>query len=647
VRSRTTALVSCHGILSLFACFQLGIPCGYAQEHTGDEITTTPIIVSASRIETHEANVASSVSTVTEEEIDDGQYRNVTNAIEPVPGLEIVQSGGIGGNAVAFIRGANSEHTLVLLDGIELNNPASPNRAFNLTNLTLENIEKIEVLRGPQSSLYGSDAMGGVMNIISKKADKGLKMTVQSEGGSYNSFTQVGNLSYGSDWIEVSNGVTRQDIGNISAANSRDGNFEHDGYENTSLSNRVKLTPSEVFDANLTTRYDRSNAALDNTGGVGGDDPNRRFNNEEFFVRGEAKGHLLDKTLTPALSIAYSHHDLRDSNDPDSSVNEFLRSNYKGDLLKLQGVTNWSPTRYLSGVLGAETERERADSYYRSDGAYGPFEDNMQGADARTNALFSEARISRNKTVYLDLGGRLDDHSRFGTYKTWRVAPAYLLNDATKLRGSVGTGFKAPSLVQLYSSYGNSDLRPEENVGWDVGIDRKLIKDRLSASASYYHNHFDNLISFDPNTYILNNIRNAETSGCEISTDLTFTNDLSVRAAYTYTDSQDDDTGEALLRRPKNKATVTLVYLPTSRVKTQLQWRAHSNRSDMDYSAPNGPERITLGGYATVNFTASYQLSETVELFSRIDNLFDKEYEEVYGFGTMGAAAYGGVKLTL
>ncbi len=644
--SRASTLARSCGLLLFLAVFQAGSRQGHADQGGTDPITTTPIIVSASRIETHEANVASSVSTVTEEDIDDGQYVNVTNAIEPVPGLEVVQSGGPGGTAVAFIRGANSEHTLVLLDGIELNNPASPNRAFNLTNLTLENIERIEVLRGPQSSLYGSDAMGGVINIISKKAQDGLQMTLRSEAGSYNSFTQVGNLSYGSDWIQVSNGVTRQDIGSISSASSRDGNFEHDGYENTSLSNRVKILPSEFIDLNVSTRYDRSNAALDNAGGIGGDDPNRRFNNEEFFVRGEMAGHLLEKTLTPSLSLAYSHHDLSDTNDPDLSSTEFLRSDYKGDLLKLQSVTNWSPVRDFSAVLGAETERERADSYYLSDGLYGPYEEALQGRDARTNAIFSEARVSYDKRAYVDLGGRLDDHSRFGTYKTWKVAPAYLLDDATKLRSSVGTGFKAPSLVQLYSSYGNTELRPEENVGWDVGIDRQLIKDRLSVSLAYFHNYFDNLISFDPNTYILNNIRNAETSGCEVSTDLTLTESFSVRTAYTYTDSQDDETGESLLRRPQNKATVTLVYLPTSRVKTQLQWRGTGRRFDINYSGSE-PERISLGGYGTINLTLSYQLSETVELFSRVDNLFDKEYEEVYGFGTMGAAAYGGIKLAL
>jgi vitamin B12 transporter len=264
----------------------------------------------------------------------------------------------------------------------------------------------------------------------------------------------------------------------------------------------------------------------------------------------------------------------------------------------------------------------------------------------RTNAIFGETRVSYNDSLYLDLGGRVDDHARFGTYETYRIAPAILLNSTTKLRGSLGSGFKAPSLVQLYSSYGNAALRPEETVGWDLGIDKQVLKDRLAVSVGYFHNSFDNLISFDPQTFVLNNIKSATTSGCEVSADLTFTQQLSLRTAYTYTDSQDDDTGEALLRRPKNKGSLTLSYSPTPRLRTMLQWRGFSSRFDNDFSSYPA-RRTTLGGYGLVNVTVSYQLTERVELLSRIDNLFDKEYEDVYGFGTFGAAAYAGLKLSL
>jgi vitamin B12 transporter len=174
------------------------------------------VVVTASRIETSQAQVANSITVVSQEDLKNNQYRNVLEALRTVPGVDIVQSGPAGGNASAFLRGANSEHTLVLLDGIELNNPASTNRSFNLANLTLDNIERIEILRGPQSTLYGSDALGGVINIITKRAESGTTAYLSSEAGSYNTFNQNAGASYGSEEIKVSVGIVRQDTGGIS-----------------------------------------------------------------------------------------------------------------------------------------------------------------------------------------------------------------------------------------------------------------------------------------------------------------------------------------------------------------------------------------------------------------------------------------------
>lgn len=616
----------------------------FAQDSSKDE-KANPIIVSASRLETRASDVASSVTVIDSEEIQKGQYTTVLQALRKVPGLDLVQSGGAGGNVAAFLRGANSEHTLVLLDGIELNNPASPSRAYNLANLTLENVDRIEIIRGPQSMLYGSDAMGGVINIITKRAEQGASVRVSSEAGAYNTFNQVAQVAYGSDRVESTTGVTRQDVGNISAAAARDGNSEHDRYENTSLTNTTKLRVSDNTETSATTRYTRSHSNLDNTGGVGGDDPNRNLFNEEFFTRGEVVGHHLAKTLTTAAWVSYGHHYLKDYNDPDQQSADLLRSSYGGDLFDIGGKAVWSPRRYFSAVVGGETQRERADSSYSSDGAWGPYNDELYGAAARTNSIYAESKVSYEDTAFLDSGIRYDSHSIFGDRTTFRIAPAVLVGSSTKLRGSVGTGFKAPSLVQLYSSYGNPELAAERNVGWDVGVDQQLFSKMATASLTYFRTSFENLISFNPSTFILENIAQAKTQGLESAVTVDFTERLSARVSYTYTDTVDDNSGEALLRRPKNKGSVGLTYRPTDRCTTALTWRGYSSRFDNDYSG-GMPQRISLSGYGLVDVSASYDLSPKTRLFTRIENLFDQEYQEVYGFGTMGAAAYAGVSVT-
>lgn len=604
------------------------------------------IVVSASRLETRQSNIGSSVSVVTQEELQQGRYPNVVQALRKVPGLDIVQSGSAGGNAAAFIRGADSDQTLVLLDGIELNNPASPNRSFNLANLTLENIDRIEVIRGPQSTIYGSDAMGGVINIISKKAKDGVHMSASSEAGSYNTFNQVGSLSYGGDGIDFTSGVTRQDVGNISAADARYGNAEHDDYQNTSVSGKLRFFPSDMVDGAVTTRYTRSNAALDNSGGAGGDDLNRRYHNDEFFSKGEVSTHLLGDTITPNAWIAYSNHSLQDNNNPDALSPDYLRSAYDGDLLDVGTKATWTPVKYFSSVLGGETQSERASSSYKSDGAFGPYEDNLSDKHARTNSVFLETRSSYDEAAYLDAGVRYDHQSIFGSATTFRIAPAWHVTSTTKLRSSVGTGFKAPSLVQLYSSFGNPDLDAERNNGWDVGVDQEILKKRVSTGLTFFHNNYRDLITFNPSTYVLENIDSAYTQGFEATTTVTLSEMVSIKAAYTYTETQDRATEEQLLRRPLNKGSVTLVYTPTSKFTSQVQWRGYGARDDFDYSA-FPPARVTLGGYALVDLAASYKLTDTVEMFSRVENLFDQEYEEVLGYGTLGCAAYGGLKVAL
>lgn len=641
-----------HG-LKLAALASLAVRVGFvsAAAHADDAAKKSnelgTIIVTGSQLPSDTKTTGSSVTVIGEQEIEDGQYRNALGALQQVPGLDIVQSGGFGGNAAVFLRGGNSEGTLVLLDGIELNNPATPNRSYNMANLTLENIERVEVIRGPQSTIYGSDAMGGVINLVSKKAQEGVHSTVTSEAGSFNSFTQVGNLSYGSKGFDVSTGITRQDIGGISAANAADGNSEHDGYENTSLTNRMRFAPTDSVEGSVTTRYDHSNTSLDNMGGVGGDDLNRRFRNNEFFTRGDMSVGLLDKTLTPAAYISYSRHSLKDVNSPDAVSSEVLDSSFGGDIVTVGSRATWKPSEVFSSVVGGETQGERADSYYFSDGAFGPYQDNFYGQEARTNSVFYEAKTTLDKSFYIDAGVRHDNHSIFGGKTTYKVAPAYLIDSSgTKLRGSVGTGFKAPSLVQLYSSYGNRDLQPEQNLGWDAGIDQDLVKDRVSVSLTYFDMDYDELITFNPSTFVLENIDKANMRGAEIGLTTRLSESLSTRLAYTYTDTENDTTGEALLRRPKNKNSLTVVYQPTSRFRSQVQWRVYSSRFDNDFNT-YPPERVSLGGYGIVDLAASYQLSQRFELFARVDNLFDKEYQEVLGYGTLGAAAYGGIKVSL
>lgn len=609
---------------------------------------TRKVIVTANRVETPVEEVASSFSVIEGSELSARNITNVGEALQGVAGLDVVRSGGIGGNTAVFIRGANSEHTLVLIDGVEANNPIGPTRAFNFADLNTANIDRIEILRGPQSTLYGSDALGGVINIITKRGRGEPSIAVSAEAGSYNTYTEQLSLSGADGRFDYSFGFAQQNTHGISAANAADGNKEKDGYENTAFSSRFGVDLSEALRVNLSTRSNLSEAELDNSGGAGGDDPNRVLENDQFFGRLEALTTFFDGDLRQTFGMGYTDQEFSDNNDPDElNPLDVLRSSYRGTLLKFDWQNVIEAADWLTIVAGAETERERGSSNYFSDGFFGLFSDDFPERGARTNGYFLQGQFRFAEQFFATTGIRIDDHSVFGSEVSWKIAPSYQIRSTgTKLSSTVGTGFKAPSLFQLYSSFGNPDLQPEESLGVDVGVEQDIIEDALAAGITYYWNRFDDLISFNPDTFKSENIARARTQGIEVSLSARPVESLSLRASYTLLHSRDLDAERELLRRPKHKAALDVRYdlSEQSNVGGSVQFSGKS--LDNDFST--FPATLTsLSSYATVDLFANYALTDSVTLFARVENLFDREYEEVLGFGTRGAAAFGGIKVSL
>jgi vitamin B12 transporter len=613
-----------------------------------DDANEREVVVTATRTEADKKEVASSVTVITAQDIEERKISTVVDALKEVPGVDVVQSGGAGGNAAVFIRGANSEHTLVLIDGVEANNPISNNRSFNFADLSVDNIERIEIVRGPQGTLYGSDALGGVIQIITKKGEGAPKPYISVEGGAYTTFIEKAGVSGGTKTVNYALAASRLDTDGISAADSRLGNSEKDAQRSTGVSTRLGVTPNENLEFTHTLKYDYARTDLDNSAGVGGDDPNRLLNNETLFTRAEAKAKLLDKKLTSTVGVSYSDQELRDNNNPDvDHPIDVLRSQFDGSQLKFDWVNIYKPIDWLSLLGGIETEREEGNSTFRSVSSFGDFTDDFRGRSARTNGYFAQGIIGDGGPLSLTLGGRIDDHSKFGTKDTWRVAPMYFMEaTGTKFSGTLGTGFKAPSLFELFSSFGREDLRPEKSLGWDLGVEQEFLKNDLTFGATYFRNNFDQLISFDPTTFIFENIASVTTKGVELTAGYKLMKSIDLGAAYTYTDATDDTTGEALLRRARNKYLLNVTVKPCDKLYVRADLRIIGSRWDNDFSGAT-PERVKLGSYATVDLSGGYDITKNVQLFTRVENLFDREYEDVLGYGTRGFGVYGGVKVSL
>lgn len=602
------------------------------------------VVVAANRVPTDRDKVASSITVIGEEEILRSQKSTVAELLRSVPGVDVVQSGAPGGNAAVFLRGANSEHTLVLIDGVEANNPLTPTRSFNFTSLTIDNVERIEVLRGPQSTLYGSDALGGVINIITKRGRGAGAASLSVEGGSYEAFREQLQASADLESIAVSLSASREDVDGVSSAAERLGNSEDDAFANTSFALRLDSAPTEHLSLLGTIRYTKSDSDLDNGGGFGQDDPNRNLTNEQLFSRVAAKWEAIPERTEFELGFSYAHQDTDDENDPDDAHPvDSLYSDFRAITTKVDLTSTITLTESARLLLGTEAEKERGASATVGTSSFGSFEDMLTGQDLQSYGYFAQLDTHHTDVLGIAVGLRVDDYESFNSETTWRAAPWFMIpTSGTRIFGTIGSGFKAPSLYQRYSSYGRPDLRAEESLGWDVGFEQPILHEQLSAGFTYFKNDFDDLISFDPGTFLFENIAEASSAGFETFIQFAPSEQLSLRISHTYTDSEDETTNAALLRRARNKAAVELSYTPHSSFSVATIARYVGTRWDNDFSAFPAT-REQLGSYVVVDIMAQYQLSKAVSVFARIENLFDKEYEEVLGFGEQGIGAYGGV----
>jgi vitamin B12 transporter len=604
------------------------------------------VVVTATRLETPVKEVGSSITVITTEQIDQMKVIPVDKLLETVPGVDVVRNGGLGQPSSVFIRGGKSEYTLVIIDGVEANDPFNPGRSFDFSNLTTDNIERIEVLRGPQSTLYGSDAMAGVVNIITRKGKGKPRFSLSAEGGSFNSRRANASVSGAGSGVDYSLSLSHLESDGISAADERDGNTETDGYTNTTVSGRVGVALSESADLDFILRgWDTETQADDYNPDnffVFEDDPNANLETNQIFFRTQGSFLLANDLWETIVGISAGKHQKAFDNQPDP-LNSVI-STFSSDGRSLQ--VDWRNNLYLSRsntlTLGVELEEERGTFESEYDDGFFPSSDFVDES-SRETGIYAQDKINVDDSFFATLGLRWDGYRDFGSEVTWRVAPAYLIgNTGLKFRGSYGTGFNAPTLFQRYSGTdGNPDLVPETNTGWDVGLDKSFSQDRTVLGAAYFRTDYENLISWQPTGF--ENIAVAQTDGWELYLDSKLTTALTCLASYTYTRTEDDN-GESLLRIPEDKASLRLNYSFGEKANLNLEALYVGERDDIDFSTFT---RVQLDSYTLLNLAGSLTVTKWLEIYGRAQNLLDEQYQEVLGYGTPGISGYLGVRATI
>jgi vitamin B12 transporter len=638
-------------------------------------IALPPITVSATTIPTPTNQVASSVTVITAEDLERDQRRTVPDALNAVPGLNVVQTGGPGGQASVFMRGTNSNHVKVFIDGIDASDPSNPNGAFDFAHLLSGDIERIEVLRGPQSGLYGSDAIGGVISITTKKGEGPPKVTAILEGGSFGTFNQAiglsgsqANFNYVFNVQHTRSTSTPVTPLNLLAPGEMRNN---DSYNNWTYSTKLGADLSENVAVNLVGRYTDAKLGFtgDNFGLFPVELPEAMQStqvNHNLYTRGEVVWSLFDNRFKNFFGMSYTNQwNFNVNPNPDFASNNFFLSPSVGPPTTNLGVRtkyDWrGEAKLVPGqtlVLGLErqTDSLRTDTTGTTDFPFGNFIQTTTTASTGNKAGYIELQSEFSKRLFLVSNIRYDDNESFGPHTTWRLAPVFIVpGTETKLKATYGTGFKAPSLNQLFVNNpsflfsANPNLLPELSKGYDFGFEQSVLHDRLSFGATYFHNSITNLINFvttDPLTGAssLANIGLAKTHGVEAFASVVVTENVKVRGDYTATRTRDETTGLELTRRPRNKASLSAIWTPIDRLS--LSTTVLYVGSWVDINRNGSIPRLDAPQYTTVNIAANYEVDKHVAVFARADNLFNYQYQDPTGFMRPGLGVFGGVRVS-
>lgn len=623
-------------------------------EETSDDFPKLQheVTVTANRIETPLKETGSSVIVIMREDLERTGKTMVFEALESIAQLNLTQNGPIGAVTQVQIRGSESQHVKILIDGIEVNDPINPTRSVNLAHLMVQSVSRIEIASGPQSTLYGSDAMGGLIHIITREEPGHLQVRLSSQAGSYRTLASAAELSGGNEKFRFGLGFGQHRSEGFSAAGSQYlGNSEKDGYRNLSLFGKIGVSIQDNLDLKFSVRFTDAQTDIDNYGGDYGDDPNNQENFRSIILNGEARGLFLNNRWDSRLRAAVMDNE-RSYDNPVDDLHPFDSEDglYKSALLKLDWQNNLFLHESNTFTFGTEHTRERGESEHHSMGMWGSYHNIFPKESAHNTGIYVQDQIRLGGLFFATIGSRWDTHSEAGNAFTYRTAPAFWIQSTgTKLKASLGTGFKSPSLYQLYAPgtlygpIGNSELESEESTGWDAGIEQSLFEDHLILEAVYFDNRFRNLIDFDYlSGYV--NIAEASTRGLELRLHARPVDALTINAAYVNTDAADETTGENLLRRPKHKFSARLGWKLTSRADMNVEFIHVGEREDIFYVGYVST-RVSLDAYTLVNAAASYRIFDDLLLFIRLDNLLGQEYEVVKGYGTPGFSAFGGIKL--
>lgn len=569
---------------------------------------------------TEDSAVSLSIITIDREQIERRGTQNLAEILSQEVGVQTVTAGGSGQPTFVFLRGAASEHTLVLIDGIQVNDAGSTSRTFDFSTMSLENVEKIEIFKGARGVRFGSDAIGGVINIITKKGEGPLNSKLLASLGSFKTWNLGGQASGGSGKFHYSLGLSQMASQSFSAS-AGSSTEEKDGMKQMNMSSKIGWTLSENAQLQFTGRNSVGKNELDYSGGPLGDDPNYQSLSDQSYFGGTLTVEGASNRWASRTGVYQSLMDRTYSNLSDSNHTESYFERFKSNGLKLETWQEFAFDKYSRVELGLQQRTEKA----------GVREQNIFG-----QALLYSLRTSNFSG---ELGAR---HDKATSSEVSIISKSLTLGYAfpthnLSFEGNFGDGFKTPSLFQLFSQFGDSRLEAERSKSWDVGVEKRLFKN-THFSLSYFENHFENLIDFNIVNSKYQNINSAFTSGLEFALSQQLNHFLTWKFSTQSLHTKNNATNQSLLRRAPLQFNGELNF-EMSPLEIQMAYKWSGQKEDID---PQSYSRFYQRSYDVLSITGQYEWNEDINIFWRAENLMNTTYQEVAGYSTSPRAIYLG-----
>ena len=616
------------------------------------------VLVSASLVPIAATRSANAITVIDSEQLKNRAALSVSDLLRDVPGLAVSRSGVQGSQTQIRVRGAEANHLLVLIDGVEANDPSQSDE-LNWGTLTASDIERIEVIRGPQSAMRGSDAMAGVVNIVTRSADQPFSAKVFAEAGSFSAKNLGFSIGHKAERYDVSLGVSDfESEGDNIIANT--GTNDNDGYENTSINFKAGVDVSDELRLAVSIRHSDGVSEYD--------DEYAAKIGTEFHNQFNDLLHSDFDRLSSRVNAQFTSADGKWNHRASLSESRFKNNNFKytsGGSVAPNGATesNKQDYQYVGSRLWEALDQqislllEQENEEFKQLGGFANGRDANKFLARNTNSIAFEYRVDPVDKLTLAIGARHDDNSAFDDAETWKFEGIYRLDESTRFRGAAGTAIKNPTFGELYGIYSgflsNSDLTPEQSQSWEIGVDKELLDDRLELKATYFNARLENEIA--TKFQCIQNCDNADwmddvwvstpeningiskQQGLELSSSWLVSESVVLDASYTYTDSTQEGVDE--IRRAQNLGSLNLL------------WRVQENLTINANTQYNGKQTdiggVTLDAFTLVNLNANLNATDNLDIYLRLDNLFDEDYQEIFGYQTLGFGASLGLRYSL